>query len=907
MIKNVQNQLENLSRADKNLEEKVYANGLRLYERGSCQVLTHSKSYWDILVSDFDEEEEGEDMGKEIRINFSEQEVFPSLKNKKLTWTPEAVAALKEVEFLLGHEYADKNKATGKMYTREGMIKRVLEERRDKATKAKYSIKFADNIYGEHILTNERGVKFKITLRDFENKTGYIDNMDLKSNKLGTTKHIMYAFDAIEAKPRVFKKMGRTYPFVEVFLDPLNNYQITWFYPHALTPGISKLIQKYFGKKNSYPETHIKDFGGFLQEAKRFAKIKIRPEVEQKVQKAWDEALLAKIGKEAKVEFSFMKAKLFPYQKKGVQFAAFRSGAILADEMGLGKTIQSIATGILKKKHFGFKKCLIICPASLKYQWKKEIEKFSKEQAIVIEGIPKERRRQYLNSEAYFVITNYESVLRDLLDINQMGPDFVILDEAQRIKNFSTITAQNIKKIQKKHALAITGTPIENRLTDLYSIMQFVEPDLLTPLWEFSYQHCLFDMDKKDKITGYYNLNQLKDRLQPFLLRREKANVLKELPNVTEITVPVAMGPTQAEYHASFAKGVSQILHKKFISQFDLQRLMLLLANMRMVCDSSYLIDKETDESPKLAELEHILLEKIDILHSDRKIIIFSEWTQVLHMIGKMLQRHGIGYAQLSGKVAVKNRGQLVKKFETDDNCKVFLSTEAGGSGLNLQVADTVINFELPWNPAKKNQRIGRIDRIGQQKKQLTVINLITQNSIEISIAAGLHLKQSLFDGVLSTAKGPDFVDFSNSGKAQFLMELEAMLAALATEGSQNEDQAEPDETTEAAATVQSIQEVIAENAEEESEASRTAAASNESPGSDSAHMTEKVAAGATANPEPSSPAALETVLNSGMEFLSGLLQMATGQSMGLENKKVEVDQRTGEVVMRFKLPSFSK
>ena len=194
----------------------------------------------------------------------------------------------------------------------------------------------------------------------------------------------------------------------------------------------------------------------------------------------------------------------------------------------------------------------------------------------------------------------------------------------------------------------------------------------------------------------------MKERLQPYLLRREKANVLKELPNVTEITVPVNMSPTQADYHASFAKGVSQILHKKFISQFDLQRLMLLLANMRMVCDSSFLIDKESEDSPKLDELEHILLEKIDVKNSTRKVIIFSEWTQMLHMIGKMLQRNGIGYAQLSGKVAVKNRGLLVKKFETDEHCKVFLSTEAGGSGLNLQVADTVINFELPWNPAKK-------------------------------------------------------------------------------------------------------------------------------------------------------------------------------------------------------------
>lgn len=900
MITSVQEHLKKLEIEDKHSEAKVYAKGVRLYELASCQVLTHSKNYWDILISSIDQEDELQEIDTEIRINFNEDRIYPSHKTKEVAWTPEAVAALKEVEFILKND-APKTQSSGKMYTREGMIKRVMDERRDKALKAEYSIKFADNIYGEHILTNERGVKFKITLRDFESQTGYIDNMDLRTNKLGTTKHIMYAFDAIKAKPRVFKKMDKTYPFVEIYLDPLNDYQITWHYPHPLTPAAEKLIKKYFGSKKVLPAQKVKAFSGFLQEAKRFAKIKIRPEVEQKVQKAWDNALLEEVSKGAKLDFNFMKAKLFPYQKKGVAFAVFREGAILADEMGLGKTIQSIATAILKKKYFGFKKCLIICPASLKEQWKREIEKFSKEKAIVIEGLPKERSELYLKSDAYFVITNYESVLRDLLDINKMGPDFVILDEAQRIKNFSTITAQNIKRIQKKHALAITGTPIENRLTDLYSIMQFVEPDLLTPLWEFSYQHCLFDEIKKDKITGYYNLNQLKERLQPYLLRREKANVLKELPNVTEITVPVNMSPTQADYHASFAKGVSQILHKKFISQFDLQRLMLLLANMRMVCDSSFLIDKESEDSPKLDELEHILLEKIDIKNSTRKVIIFSEWTQMLHMIGKMLQRNGIGYAQLSGKVAVKNRGLLVKKFETDENCKVFLSTEAGGSGLNLQVADTVINFELPWNPAKKNQRIGRIDRIGQQNKQLTVINLITQNSIEISIAAGLHLKQSLFDGVLSTAKGPDFVDFSNTGKAQFLVELEQMLAALNQGEQPDGEQAETEqEKQQPEATIDSIDEVVAEQIDAVNEVNEILEQRDVAASKDNSHGSAKSSETRSAG---QSSEALEKVLNNGMEFLSGLLQMATGNAMGLENKKVEIDKQTGEVVMRFKLP----
>src|SRR5699024_6059870 len=205
--------------------------------------------------------------------------------------------------------------------------------------------------------------------------------------------------------------------------------------------------------------------------------------------------------------------------------------------------------------------------------------------------------------------------------MNKMDTDFIILDEAQRIKNYTTITAQNIKKLHKKHALVITGTPIENRLTDLYSVMQFIDPDFLTPLWEFSYQHCYFDANKKDKIVGYYNLQQLNERLKSVLLRREKRQVIKELPNVTEMTVPVDLHPDQADYHSSFAKGVATILRKKYISPYDWQRLMLLLNNMRMACDSTYLIDKETYHSPKMQELKHILLEKLDIKSGTKKII----------------------------------------------------------------------------------------------------------------------------------------------------------------------------------------------------------------------------------------------------------------------------------------------
>lgn len=857
-------------------EPSVYRKAQTLYVNGACQVLTRSSTGFQVLIS------EDDDTSLELGIRVEDDHVACMQKNKPCEWDSYGWAAILQIIEEL-NQPTGKLPQSGKSYTREGMIKRVLSERMAKAEKAKYSLVYADNIYGEHILVNDKGQSYKITLRNFENETGYIDNPDLQTNKLGTTKHLMYAFKALKADTALFESLSKTYPFIEIYLDPQNDYRITWHYPHRMTPDTDLLIRKYFGSKNYIEESDVKTFLPFVREAAHFKQIVIRPEVEEKIRKAWDDEMLTQASKQEVVDFSLIKASLFPYQKEGVEFATFKAGAILADEMGLGKTIQAIATAVVKKKIFGFKKTLIVCPASLKEQWKQEIARFCDEEAVIADGLPIERRNIYSKSSAYFIIVNYETVMRDLKALNRMDTDFIILDEAQKIKNFSTITAQSIKKLQKKHALVITGTPIENRLIDLYSIVQFIDPAFLSPLWEFSYQHCYFDENKNDKITGYYNLQHLNNRLQSILLRREKRTVLKELPQITEITIPVDMHIEQEMQHAGFAKGVAKILAKKFISPFDMQKLMLLMNNMRMVCDSTFLIDKETHFSPKLKELKDVLLEKMDIKNSGSKIIIFSEWVTMLQLIGKMLHENGIGFAMLSGKVAVKNRNALVKKFESDPNCSVFLSTEAGGAGLNLQVADTVVNFEVPWNPAKKNQRVGRIDRLGQRSKHLNVINFITRRSIELKIASGLNLKQNLFDSVLNSENGIGEVDFSASGRAQFLQQLEETIGGFMEVEAPIDINAELTEENEIfdgipVDTGHLILEEEAPDKESEKEA-------------------------VPLTPKEAQVQQMEQVMNQGLDFLSGLFKMATGSDKGLEGRTMEFDKSSGEVIMRFKLP----
>lgn len=862
-------------RTNKILKPKQIQKAEELINQEACTLLTQTQDEVVVEV----ETEGGKTMT--VKLRKDGDRIWPSENEQTEGWTVHTFAAL------LAYQ-EQKNwfqpKLSGMKYTRAGMQNRVLAERMEKAQKAEYRVELADNIHGEHTLYNEKGVAYRITLRDFEKQIGYIDNVDWKFNKLGTTKHIMFLFNYLKANPKKLKGLKTHYPFVEIYLDPLNDYRISWYYPEKLETDTGKLIRKYFGRRSFVEDHKIPVFANFLSEVHQYPEVKVRAEVSEKVERYFNEMMLEKLKSTHKPNYSPIKATLYPYQQEGVEFALYKRGAIIADEMGLGKTLQAIAVAALKKELFGFSKTLIVCPASLKAQWKSEIEKFTDSKAMVVDGHPKERAEKYWSEDYDFFIINYETVLRDLSVLNKVKFDFLILDEAQKIKNYQTKTASAIKKVWKRHCLVLTGTPIENKLIDLYSIVQVVDPHFLAPLWEFSYQHCLFDPgSSRNKIVGYYNLNQLKKRMSKILIRREKRTVISQLPNVQQQDVPVRLHDAQAEMHAGFALGIARILHKKFKTPYDWQRLMLLLNSMRMVCDSTYLIDKETNHSPKLHELKHILLEKLDIQNNQRKIIIFSEWINMLNLVAEVLEDLEIGYVMLTGKVPVRKRGQLVKQFETDKKCRVFLSTESGGAGLNLQVADTVINFELPWNPAKKNQRIGRIDRLGQKNEKLNVINFITVNSIEQKIAGGLMLKQNLFEGVLSPNNPIDEVDFSDKGKAQFIKELEEMLTGL------QEDEPEMEAV---APAVDPEKEVVIEAEEVDAipELEPSGTANLES-------------SKAIAEETLSKTKQLEQVLNQGMGFLSGIYKMTTGMDLQADGEqKIEVNPETGEVVMRFKM-----
>jgi SNF2 family DNA or RNA helicase len=886
---------------DKDISAKILRKANLLYLNGQTMLLSRSKH-----IFEFDVDDDFADFNVRISVNDD------NLHYKCNCKAPEICEHIIATTLHLYDDLIKDDRVVsveGKAYSKKGMIKRVIDERKQKADKAEYKIRYASNPFGPHILLNEKSQTYEITIRNFNKEVGYCSCLDYQKNKLGTCKHLIFAFDKF-SKTRKNNAKKAKYPFIEIYLNPLKDYCISWHYPHEIFGSVLNLIKKYFKTKNHIDNNNIKDFLGFFSEASEFKEILIRPDVYNKVSKAYGTSALNQIQEKQELDFSIVNIPLFPYQEEGIRFSVFKEGSIIADEMGLGKTIQAIAAAIFKKDLFGFKRTIVVCPASVKEQWKNEIEKFTKEKAIVVEGFPHERASIYQNATEYFLITNYESVLRDYGIINKYSPDFLILDEAQKVKNYETRTSGVIDALQRKHTLVITGTPLENKLVDLYTIVKYVDDSLLSPLWEFSYQHCYFDSVSKNKITGYFNLVDLKTRLKDILIRREKREVIKQLPNISQVDVPIKMHPVQADYHSSYAGGVAKILSKKFITPMDMQRLMLLLSKMRMVCDSSYLVDLETNYSPKLIELEFILKEKFDLKNSDRKIIIFSEWKKMNHIIGKMLRDNDIGFVELNGSIPVKKRGKLIKEFEDNSNIKVFLSTEAGGVGLNLQVADTVINFELPWNPAKKNQRIGRIDRLGQKSDNLTVINFITLDSIEMKIASGLVLKQNLFDSLLSESNNSDVVDFSTKGRAQFLTQLQESIGDFMLDDEndiKDEPIAEPSEELREIAQLEDEfkkpqEDNLLHDFEDDlelpiEEINEPHNYSNEEPKEEK--TVEKIVNNEQAADQ------LENVLNQGLGFISGIFQMATGNELTTGKESITVDKKTGEVTMKFKLPGF--
>jgi superfamily II DNA or RNA helicase len=452
-----------------------------------------------------------------------------------------------------------------------------------------------------------------------------------------------------------------------------------------------------------------------------------------------------------------LKADLRPYQKDGFSWLVFlhelNSGGILADDMGLGKTVQAIALLLWAKSKYKRKLNLVVAPTSVVPNWEREISKFAPGLKTVVWQGPNRSQRAAELEKADVMITSYALLRRDEELLQALDLRYVILDEAQHIKNPMSQTARSAKKLSSERRLALTGTPIENRLSELWSIFDFVSPGLLGQLKTFE-ERIARPIDRGDMETA----QRLRATIKPFIMRRLKRDVAADLPDKIEQEMIVPLAEEQAKLYKQILgqvrKSVLSEVEKNGVSKAQIQILVALTRLRQVACDPRLMklpdTDFDADDSGKLGALREIIDEAVDGNH---RVLVFSQFVSMLNHIRAALDTDGVQYEYLDG--STKDRIERVDRFNEDASIPVFLiSLKAGGTGLNLTGADTVVHFDPWWNPAVEDQATDRAHRIGQTKN-VNVYKLIAAGTVEEKILELSAKKRALVSNVLSTEGSP--------------------------------------------------------------------------------------------------------------------------------------------------------
>jgi superfamily II DNA or RNA helicase len=614
---------------------------------------------------------------------------------------------------------------------------------------------------------------------------------DYATGELGTCKHIEFALARLQKKRGARTAFAHGYQpaFSELYLRNDGKRRVHFHAGTDCPPQMRQAAAALFdaGHNGMLPEERLGELEHFMAKASKWGHelrayddaldfIAGRRDADRRASTL--EHLFPRGAADPKLQ-ALLKVPLYPYQAEGALFAARVGRALIGDDMGLGKTIQAIAAAEIMARHFGVSKVLVICPTSLKYQWQSEIIRFSgrkgEKAARVISG-GRARRQQDYALDDFCKITNYEKLKPDLDLIAAWAPELVIVDEAQRVKNWNTIAARALKRIDSPYAIVLTGTPLENKLEELISIVQFVDQHRLGPTWKLLHEHQT--KDEAGRVIGYTGLEKIGQTLAPVMIRRRKSEVLRQLPARTDQNLLVPMTEMQMDYHKENADAVAKIVQRwrktRFLSDKDQRLLMIALQNMRMSCNSTYLLDQETDHGVKADELAALFDDLF--VEPEAKAVVFSQWTRTHDIVIRRLEARGLGYVSFHGGVPSEKRPALIERFRDDPACRVFLSTDAGSTGLNLQHASTLVNMDLPWNPAILEQRIARIHRMGQIRP-VRVINFVAKGTIEEGMLSVLAFKRSLSAGILDGGSGE--ISLGGSRLNRFMKDVEGVTGSM--------------------------------------------------------------------------------------------------------------------------------
>jgi len=680
------------------------------------------------------------------------------------------------------------------------MLQEQIERRRKRGRQdlAKIVNQGQHPVYSTFEVTSTSERVYTVQIRSLTERLNTCTCPDYRTNTIGTCKHIEGVLANLEEEfaDRWEEFIGQALPIAQLYVHHAERTTVRVTLPFPERKKLDTLLTRYFDAEGVLQGRVTQSLPVLLGELNRLpARDREQIYVDQGVhdylknqqdveavqqQKRW---FLDQV-EQGNRSLSVLSTPLYGYQEEGVLHLTFGRRALLADDMGLGKTIQGIAAAALLKQLRDIQYVLIVCPASLKHQWAREIQRFTSLSVQVIEGNPIQRRQLYRDLQ-FFNIINYELVRFDQEELYRREFDLVILDEAQRIKNWRTKTADTVKRLRSPYAFVLTGTPLENRLDELYSVLQFIDPTILGPLWRFNQRY--YDVERRPsgsyKVLGYKNLDELRHRIAPYVLRRVREEVLLDLPERIDSNFFVEMTDPQWKAYEEYEQRVAKLMaqaRRRPLTPEQHQILLGCLVKMRLICNALALHDPEIKPqdrektAPKLRELREILDE--EVASNGHKAILFSQWSKMLALTEPALEKLNLGWVKLTGDVPTKKRGALIEQFFEDPQCKVFLSTDAGGVGLNLQAASMVVNLDLPWNPAVLAQRIARAHRHGQLHT-VNVVNLIAKGTIEERMLDTLAAKRAIFDAAFNEDSTVTDLSFKDAGQG-VLQRLEVLLGA---------------------------------------------------------------------------------------------------------------------------------
>jgi SNF2 family DNA or RNA helicase len=480
---------------------------------------------------------------------------------------------------------------------------------------------------------------------------------------------------------------------------------------------------------------------------------------------------MSKSDAPVRIKVPGLKLPLYNYQKLGVMFAITNGfGTLIADEMGLGKSLQSIATAVYLKDKGLAKNALIVTPASLKFNWPLEIEKFTDEKYVVIDGTPEERIVQWLKEDVFFFVVNYELLLEDLFGgrkfkekegetfeakqrremlmakakqrerilepIRTRVWDFIAADEIHFAKSYTSSRSRCLKLMRAKFRMGLTGTPMDGRLEELHSIMGFVAPGLLGSKTRFFQRH--IETDFYGKVTGYKRLGEVTKRIESFFIRRLKKEVLKDLPDKVYENRMVVLSPDEMKIYRKLAEGGHEATQD--------EEAIVAVIRCKQFCNWPKMVDESCEKSSKMDSFKEVVDEVV--LQNTHKALVFSQYKQMLNIIVKVLDEMGVKYLRIDGDTPSRQRANMQKEFNTDAKIDMMVGTDAMSLGLNFTSADVVIMYEDSWSPSVMNQREDRAHRLGQ-KNVVTVVNFICKNTIEERIRGVIYGKNRITAQVL--------------------------------------------------------------------------------------------------------------------------------------------------------------